>query len=189
MSVTVILRYSRSESSSQNAFSSRSLAGRISESRRGRGMAPPILTVVRKVISNTQRALLYSLSRTNYTTCRIYGDCRPVRRKPSLRSPTSHPRPASAYATRAICVYLRRTFGLRASAACSMMPSAWFRLRRSSTLNPTYVPSISGMTFGPAAIMAEMLPAPDASSTANSASTARSRCSWTGWTATRSTLC
>ena len=83
-------------------------------------MAPPILTVVRKVISNTQRALLYSLSRTNYTTCRIYGDCRPVRRKPSLRSPTSHPRPASAYATRAICVYLRRTFGLRASAACSM---------------------------------------------------------------------
>ena len=33
------------------------------------------------------------------------------------------------------------------------------------------------MTFGPAAIMAEMLPAPDASSTANSASTARSRCS------------
>lgn len=37
--------------------------------------------------------------------------------------------------------------------------------------------SISGMTFGPAAIMAEMLPAPDASSTANSASTARSRCS------------
>lgn len=39
----MILRYSRSESSSQNAFSSRSLAGRISESRRGRGMAPPIL--------------------------------------------------------------------------------------------------------------------------------------------------
>ena len=50
----------------------------------------PFLTVVRKVISNTQRVLLYSLSRTNYTTCRIYGDCRPVRRKPSLRSPTSH---------------------------------------------------------------------------------------------------